>query len=69
MVFYEQLELFDVRPYMTEQPIHTEQSVTVGIKEQQFNEVPLYVEYKQLELDLFSQSSNLIEIESMKLAA
>ncbi|MBW4630141.1 MAG: hypothetical protein KME49_32690 [Brasilonema octagenarum HA4186-MV1] len=69
MVFYQQLELFDVRAYASKQPTAIEQFASVGVEETQFDEVPQSIKYKQLELDLFPQASNSRKIEFVKLAA
>jgi hypothetical protein len=60
---YVQLELFDLRAYTSEQA-----SATDG-EEEQIEAVSPCVEYKQLELDLFPQTSYTIPIEVLKLAA
>lgn len=53
---YEQLELFDLRPYTSEQvPV-------IEVEEQQVEEIFSSVEYEQLELDLFPQQPSVISI-------
>ncbi|RUS94866.1 hypothetical protein DSM107003_35430 [Trichormus variabilis SAG 1403-4b] len=63
MVFYKQLELFDLSIYTSE---HS--NATDG-KQEQVKEVPQCVEYEQLELDLFPEPSYLIPIKFMEFAA
>jgi hypothetical protein len=69
MGFYKQLELFDMRPYTTKQSVCYKQFTAIGIPELHFKDVVQLTEYKQLELDLFPQVSNLMEIKFPELAA
>ncbi|BAY20939.1 hypothetical protein NIES2100_06830 [Calothrix sp. NIES-2100] len=63
MDVYKQLELFDLSLYTSEH------FTAKDGKEKQFEEVPQYIEYEQLELDLFPEPTCSIPIELMKLAA
>ena len=60
---YEQLELFDLRAYTSEQP------AAIDREEEQFEEVRQCIQYKQLELDLFPQQSYKTPKEQVRLAA
>jgi hypothetical protein len=59
----EQLELFDLSPYAQES-INVPECEVVQIEP-----VPLFVEFKQLELDLFPQTLVWIANQSFELAA
>lgn len=69
MGFYKQLELFDMRPYTTKQSVFNKQLTAIGVSELHFKDVVQPIEYTQLELDLFPQASNLMEIKFPELAA
>ncbi|ULP72393.1 hypothetical protein [Nodularia sphaerocarpa] len=63
MDFYKQLELFDLSLYTSEHFTANDG------KKQQIEEVPQYIEYEQLELDLFPQPTCLMPVEFIRLAA
>ncbi|WP_199245408.1 hypothetical protein [[Phormidium] sp. ETS-05] len=62
MIAYQQLELFDTRPYTSEQPIAID-------KEEEPVTVTPQMEHKQLELNLFPQKSHNTPLEWLSLAA
>jgi hypothetical protein len=68
MVNYQQLELFDLDLYTVKIPIAMEVA-TMETKEKQTKNAVLNLEGKQLEIDLFPQSSNLTVVDFLKLAA
>lgn len=58
-----QLELFDLRPYTSEQP------AAIESQEQLFEQTQQDVDYRQLELDLFPEQAQKIFLPFVRLAA
>lgn len=66
---YKQLELFDLKPYTTNKPVCKERILINSVSRLDIKGISKPIKYKQLELDLFSQKSNLVEVEFLELAA
>ncbi len=66
---YKQLELFDMQAYTTKKPVYNGRVLADGISKQHIEDAIIPIKYEQLELELFPQESNLLEIDFVELAA